>query len=76
MDNNVVDRFSYKFEFPPRDTMSYKKAGLINQNEQGGFIGGTGGLSVSSVSAPYPPISQVQQKYRSELTITGENKYQ
>lgn len=76
LDNNVVDRFSYKFEFPPKDRMAYKSRGLYNQNEEGGFIGGTGGISASAASAPFPPLNQVKEKYQSELYITGENKYQ
>lgn len=76
LDNNVVDRFTYKFEFPPKDSMSYIKGGLINQNEEGGFIGGTGGVGVAQAAAPFPPLAQVQEKYQTETYVTGENKYQ
>jgi hypothetical protein len=76
LDNNVVDRFTYKFQFPPKDAMSYIAAGLFNQNEQGGFIGGTGGLGVAQMGQPYPTFNQVAEYYHSELYITGENKYQ
>jgi len=76
LSNNIVDRFTYKFQFPPGESQLYIDAGLFNQNEIGGFIGGTGGISASHASAPFPNMSQLQQKYQSELYITGKNKYQ
>ena len=74
--NDVVDRFTYKFQFPPSESQLYKDAGLYNQNETGGFIGGTGGISVSAAAAPYPHMSQLQQQFRSELDIKGKQQYQ
>jgi len=76
IDNDVIDRFTYVFAFPPRDYQSYKSSNLINQNEVGGIIGGTGPIgSAVAASAPAPTLSQLHQNYNTNLPPKGPGDY-
>lgn len=77
LDDNVVDRFTYVFSFPPRDYQSYFAAGLINHNEIGGIIGGTGAVgSAVAASAPVPNHNQLVQQYTTSQPPKGPGPYQ
>jgi hypothetical protein len=75
--SNVIDRFTYQWAFPPRDYQSYFASGLINRNEIGGVIGGTGPLgSATFASTPSPNIYDLQREYHTNLPPKGPGPYQ
>lgn len=76
-DTDVVNRFTYVFSFPPNDVQSYIASGLINRNEIGGIVGGTGPIgSAAFASVPAPSLSQLVQQYNTNLPPKGPGPFQ
>ena len=76
LDNNVVDRFTYVFSFPPKDYLSYFAAGLINKNEKGGSLGSGSSISIFG-SSPAQDLSDIYDaKHQSQLPLKGPGPYQ
>jgi len=76
LDNNVVDRFSYKFEFPPDDRMAYIDRGLVVTDGQGGYLNNSTGAGIlGSSGSQFPTSNQVFEKYDSQLSVTGAGKF-
>lgn len=68
LDNNVIDRFTYVFSIDPRDYQSYIAAGLINKDERGGVIGGTGDIaSTAAASVPAPDTYELILEYDTNI---------
>lgn len=77
LSNDVIGRFTYTFAFPPRAYSSWQAAGLINQNEIGGIVGGTGPVgSAAAASVPAPTLDQLHQTYNTNLPPKGPGPYQ
>lgn len=73
---DVLQRFKYVWVFPPREHQSYINSDLINQNEQGGIIGGTGPVgSAIAASVPAPNIYDLQRDFHTNLPPKGPGPY-
>jgi hypothetical protein len=72
LNNDVISRFTYTFQFPPQDAVSYMSASLINFGEIGGTWGGNF-VSAAAAASAEPPYSY---SFGVGVPPAGGGKYQ